>query len=206
MGRSLALIISVIFQPLIIPTLVFGMILFVVPEASSVPFEFKVRIFYLIMLSTLAIPMITILGLRLSGTVKSLHMIDIKDRLIPFCVTSVYFLMTVYFMFEMSELDPILWQSLAVITAVVVILTLVTFFWKMSAHMTGVGGLLALVVVLGMNFPNFAILYPLLAALLLAGVVGTSRLFLNAHNPMEVYIGFFYGFFTCFWGFLWVWG
>ena len=107
MGRSLALIISVIFQPLIIPTLVFGMILFVVPEASSVPFEFKVRIFYLIMLSTLAIPMITILGLRLSGTVKSLHMIDIKDRLIPFCVTSVYFLMTVYFMFEMSELDPI---------------------------------------------------------------------------------------------------
>lgn len=205
MARFLAQIISVIFQPLVIPALGFALILFGVPEASSIPQEFKSRIFYLVSLSTLAIPMITVIGLRVSGTVKSLHMIDLKDRLIPFSVISIYYLMTVYFMYQMTELDPILWQSLAIMTAVVVVLTIVTFFWKMSAHMTGVGGLLALVVVLGMYFPNFSALYPLLGALMLCGIVGSSRLLLDAHKPVEVYVGFAYGFISCLIGFLWIW-
>lgn len=205
MGRVIALIVSVVFQPLLIPTLVFGLILFGVPEASSVPYEFKMRIFYLIALSTLVIPMITIIGLRLSGTLKSIHMAEIRERIVPFTVTSIYFLITVYFMYQMTDLDPILWQALAVIALVVVVLTLVTLFWKMSAHMTGVGGLVALVVVLGICFPTFSALYPLLLALLLAGVVGTSRLFLDAHTPLEVYVGFTFGFVSSFFGFMWVW-
>lgn len=205
MERAIALIISIIFQPLIIPTLVFGLILFGVPEASSVPASFKLKIFYLIVLSTLVIPMLTIFGLRLSGTVKSLHMHTIKDRAIPFSVTTVYFLMTVYFMFKINELDPILWQSLGVIALVVLVLTVVTFFWKMSAHMTGIGGLVAIVVVLGLRFTNFQVLYPLLLSLLLSGVVGSSRLYLDAHKPVEIYAGFIFGFLACFVGFLWVW-
>ncbi|WP_026954976.1 hypothetical protein [Algoriphagus vanfongensis] len=205
MGRVIALIVSVVFQPLLIPSLVFGLILFGVPEASSVPYEFKMRIFYLIALSTLVIPMITIIGLRLSGTLKSIHMAEIRERIVPFTVTSIYFLMTVYFMYQMTELDPILWQALAVIAVVVVVLTLVTLFWKMSAHMTGVGGLVALVVVLGICFPTFSGLYPLLAALLLSGVVGTSRLYLDAHTPLEIYVGFGFGFVSCFFGFMWIW-
>ncbi|MBY5952919.1 PA-phosphatase [Algoriphagus sp. NF] len=205
MERAIALVISIVFQPLIVPTLVFGLILFGVPEASSVPASFKLRIFYLIVLSTLVIPMLTIFGLRLSGTVKSLHMHTIKDRAIPFSVTTVYFLMTVYFMFKINELDPILWQSLGVIALVVLVLTVVTFFWKMSAHMTGIGGLVAIVVVLGLKFTNFQVLYPLLLSLLLSGVVGSSRLYLDAHKPVEIYAGFIFGFLACFVGFLWVW-
>ncbi|MDF2157519.1 phosphatase PAP2 family protein [Algoriphagus sp. CAU 1675] len=149
--------------------------------------------------------MITIIGLRLSGTVKSLHMAEIKDRMIPFSVTSLYFLLTVYFLYQVSELDPVLWLSLGLVSLVVLFLTVVTFFWKMSAHMTGVGGLLALVLVLGLKFPNFEVLYPLLGALILSGAVASSRLCLNAHKPMEVYVGFFFGFVSCYLGFLWIW-
>lgn len=205
MERTIALIISIIFQPLIVPTLVFGLILFGVPEASSVPASFKLRIFYLIVLSTLVIPMLTIFGLRLSGTVKSLHMHTIKDRVIPFSVTTVYFLMTVYFLNQINELDPILWQSLGVIASVVLILTVVTFFWKMSAHMTGMGGLVAIVVVLGLKFTNFQVLYPLLLSLLMSGLVGSSRLYLDAHKPAQIYAGFIFGFLACFIAFQLIW-
>jgi membrane-associated phospholipid phosphatase len=176
-----------------------------VPEASSVPASFKLRIFYLIVLSTLVIPMLTIFGLRLSGTVKSLHMHTIKDRVIPFSVTTVYFLMTVYFLNQINELDPILWQSLGVIASVVLILTVVTFFWKMSAHMTGMGGLVAIVVVLGLKFTNFQVLYPLLLSLLMSGLVGSSRLYLDAHKPAQIYAGFIFGFLACFIAFQLIW-
>jgi hypothetical protein len=203
--RTLALIISVVFQPLIIPALVFGLVLFIVPEATSLPASFKQNIYYLIVLSTLVIPTITIFGLRLSGTLKSLHMETIQDRIIPFSITSVYYLLTLYFLYGKSEIDPILWQVLGVISVVVVGLTGITFFWKMSAHMTGTGGLLAIVIVLSMKFPTFKALYPLLLAILLNGIVGSARLYMDSHKPLEIYLGLIFGFLICFIGFSMLW-
>jgi hypothetical protein len=203
--RSIALVISVVFQPLLMPTLVYGMILFAVPEATSIPEEFKERIFFLIILATLVIPMISIIGLRLSGTVKSLHMPEVKDRRIPFLITTVYFLLTTWFLYQKSDLDPVLWLGMAVICISVLILTGISFFWKMSAHMTGSGGFLAVILVLGNKFPNFEVLYPLLGALVLCGIVASSRLLLQAHRPLEVYVGLAAGFIVCWLGFNWIW-
>lgn len=203
--RLIALVISVVFQPLLMPTLVYGMILFAVPEATSIPEEFKERIFFLIILSTLVIPMISIIGLRLSGIVKSLHMPEVKDRRVPFLITTAYFLLTTWFLYQKTELDPVLWLGMAVICTSVVILTGISFFWKMSAHMLGTGGFLAVVLVLGNKFPNFEVLYPLLGALVLCGIVATSRLLLQAHRPLEVYVGLAVGFIVCWLGFSWIW-
>ncbi|WP_245786893.1 PA-phosphatase [Algoriphagus aquimarinus] len=132
-------------------------------------------------------------------------MAELKDRAIPFSVTSIYYILTVYFLFQKKEFDPILWQVLSVITLAILVLTVITFFWKMSAHMTGMGGLLAAVLVLGLKFPNFQPLYPLLASLVLTGLVGTVRLYLNAHKPVELYVGLILGFSICFIGFSWIW-
>ncbi len=205
MLRSVALVISVVFQPLLMPALVYGVVLFVVPEASSIPEEFKYRIFFLIVMATLLIPMISIIGLRLSGLVSSLHMPELKDRKIPFLITSAYFVMTAWFLYQQQEVDPILWKVMAVICVAVVSLTGITFFWKMSAHMTGLGGLLAVVLVLGSQFQTFQVLYPLLGALILCGVVGSSRLFLQAHRPSEIYAGWIFGLLICWLGFNWIW-
>ncbi len=205
MLRQLALFISIVFQPLLIPSLVFGLIFFVVPEASSIPSEIKLRLIFHIVLSTLLIPLITIIGFRLSGAVKSLHMATLKERYIPFTVICIYFGLTTYFMYDQTEFDPVLWQSLFVITLTIIGLTLVTFFWKMSAHMTGVGGLLAIILVMDSIFPTFHSLYPMIISIMLIGIVGTSRLYLDAHRPIEIYVGLAYGFACCFFGFSWIW-
>lgn len=203
--RSIALVISVVFQPLMMPALVFGMILFAVPEATSIPAEFKEQIFFLIVLCTLVIPMVTIIGLRLSGAVKSLHMPEVNDRRVPFMITSLYFLLTTWFLFQKTDIDPVLWLGMSIICISVVVLTGISFFWKMSAHMTGVGGLLGVVLSLGSKFQNFAVLYPLLGALLLCGIVASARLMLQAHRPLEIYIGWAAGFLICWLGFMWIW-
>jgi membrane-associated phospholipid phosphatase len=200
-----ALVISVVFQPLLIPSLVFGLILYAVPEATSIPSEFKDGLFYLIVLTTLLIPMITIFGLRLSGTLKSLHMEAIQDRVMPFSITSLYYLLTVYFLYQKIELDPVLWQALSLITIAIIGLTGITFFWKMSAHMTGAGGLLGVVLVLGFKFQTFQVLYPLVGSILLVGLIGSSRLYLDAHKPLEIYGGMVFGFLVCFLGFHYLW-
>lgn len=205
MRRYISLIISVIFQPLVVPTLVFGLALFAVPEATSIPHSFKGRVFYLVALSTLVIPMVTVFALKFTRVLKSIHMAELKDRAIPFTVTSIYYVLTVYFLHEKQELDPILWKVLAVITSAIIILTLVTYFWKMSAHMTGMGGLIAAVIVLGFKFPTFRPLYPLLGSIMLTGLVGSVRLYLESHKPIEIYVGLIFGFTLCFLGFSWIW-
>lgn len=205
MLRYFSLVISVVFQPLLMPSMVYGVILFVVPQSTSIPPQFKSSLYLMIILATLVIPMVAIIGLRLSGSVKSLHMREIKDRLIPFSVTSLFYGLVVYFISLKSEFDPIFWQILALITCVISGLTMVTIFWKMSAHMTGIGGVFALLVILGIKFPSFLALYPLLFCLGLVGVIGSARLYLNAHKPMEIYGGFLFGLVTCLIGFNLIW-
>ena len=206
MVRKLALLLSVVFQPLLMPSLVFGLLFFGVPQATSLPEAFKVRIFYLIVTATLLIPMILMLGLRWSGYVKSLHFEKKSDRRIPFLLVTLFYVLTTYFLKEKTEFDPILWQGMGVITTAVALLTTVTYFWKMSAHLTGIGGVLAVTGILGLYFPSLTVAYLLVATLVLGGVVASSRLYLNAHRPAEVYVGLLLGFVTCWIGFSWIYG
>ena len=206
MVRKLALSLSVIFQPLLMPSLVFGVLFFGVPQATSIPESFKLRLFYLIVSSTLLIPMVLMLGLRWSGLIKSLHFEEKSDRRTPFVLVTFFYLLTTYFLKGKTELDPILWQGMGVITCSVALLTGVTFFWKMSAHMTGFGGLLAVLGVLGIYFPSLGLAYLLVATLILGGLVAFARLYLDAHSPVEVYAGLLVGFSTCWLGFMWVYG
>jgi hypothetical protein len=188
------------------PSLVFGLLFFGVPQATSLPEAFKVRIFYLIVCATLLIPVVLMLGLRWSGYVKSLHFEEKSDRRVPFILVTLFYVLTTYFLKEKTELDPILWQGMGVITAAVALLTGVTYFWKMSAHLTGIGGVLAVTGILGLYFPSVTVAYLLVAALVLGGGIASSRLYLDAHRPAEVYVGLLVGFVTCWIGFSWIYG
>ena len=205
MNRSIALVLSVVFQPLLIPSLVFGLMLFGVPQSTSIPSEIRSSIYFFIVVATLLIPMVTVIGLRLSGRLRSLHMPDVRDRRVPFVITMLFFLLTTWFLKQRMDFDPTIWLGMGVICFSVIILTAVSFFWKMSAHMTGLGGLVAVVLVLGRKFPTFEMLYPLLGVLVLCGMVATARLSLQAHRPIEVYVGWLAGFLICWLGFSWIW-
>jgi hypothetical protein len=204
--RKLALLLSVVFQPLLMPSLVFGLLFFAVPQASSIPDSFKVRLFYMIVASTLLIPMVLMLGLRWSGMIKSLHFEEKSERRTPFIMVTLFYLLTTYFLKEKTELDPILWQGMGIIAFAVALLTGITFFWKMSAHMTGIGGVLGVLAVLAIYFPSLNLAYLLVATLLLGGLVASARLYLDAHRPAEVYVGLLLGFVTCWMGFTWIYG
>ena len=74
---------------------------------------------------------------------------------------------------------------------------IVTIRWKISMHMTAIGGLCGFLLVWGMNYQgdvrNAFILF-----LLLSGILATSRLYLKKHTPLQVYLGFLFGLFFVF--------
>lgn len=201
MYRSLALALSVIFQPLLIPTIIFALLFYVIPEATSVPRSVKGSVMFLVMATTLLIPLISVIGMRLTNTIESIHMKTTKDRVFPFSMVTLFYLITTYFFTSRLDFDPLLGFTLSVITACIVVLTLITYFWKISAHTTGLAGMLAIVIVLNIKFNSGNLLYPLIFSILLCGAVMSSRLYLNAHRPLEVLAGFILGFTICFFSF-----
>jgi membrane-associated phospholipid phosphatase len=75
----------------------------------------------------------------------------------------------------------------------VVVVMLVNHWWKISAHMSGIGGLLGAVITLTYYFKdNTMWLY--MALFVIAGLVAFSRLKLKAHTIWQVLAGFFVGF------------
>lgn len=70
----------------------------------------------------------------------------------------------------------------------VVLTLIITPFWKISLHMTSIGGLLALLTALNASglgqFP-----YTLVLFILLAGLLGSARLWLGSHNLAQIAAG-----------------
>ena len=89
---------------------------------------------------------------------------------------------------------PFWFVSLLLGACVALIIALViNFFWKISAHMLGIGGLLGGI----MGIAQIHMMNPYWAFIIvfiIAGLLGTSRIFLRKHTPMQVYAGFCLGF------------
>lgn len=194
MNKSIALALSVVFQPLTMPTLICAVILFVVPEATSIPGTAKWSLLLLISLTTLVIPLLSLLGMKMTESINSFQMPDKKERILPFSLISLFYVMTAAFFYYRIMVDQLILTTLIMITACLVLLTCITYFWKISSHLTGIAGLLAAIVVLSMKYGVGALFYPFIFSVIACGAVGTARLALHAHKPLEVYGGFVLGF------------
>ncbi|AWW29867.1 PA-phosphatase [Echinicola strongylocentroti] len=198
MYRKIALILSVLFQPLVVPTMVFALVLYLIPDATHVPDEIKGSMLLMVVVTTWLIPMLSVFGLRYMSAIPSIHMAGKKDRFVPFVMVSVFYVMVTYFFYARLNYDELIVYSLIAITGTIILLTLVTFFWKISAHLTGLSGLLAITIVMSWKYPSSQLLYPMIFTVMLCGIVGSCRLYLNAHRPGELIAGFCLGFATCF--------
>jgi len=158
----------------------------------------------MVFMTTFLIPLLSIVMMKLTRNIVSFHMDSKEERVFPFSMISLFYMITTYLFYMKFEVDPALILALAVITIALILLTSITFFWKISAHMTGTAGLMAIIIAIALKYPSQDYLYLVLGSILLTGSVGSARLYLNAHSPSEVLIGFMLGFTTCFGAFFWM--
>ncbi len=155
----------------------------------------QIHLIYLIVgLSTIAFPGINILLLRWYGVISSLAMPLRKERTTPF-ISTVFFFALGYYLLRKGNLTEVLYSILMGCILALVVVILINFKWKISAHAVGVFGLIGTTIGLFRihNFGNVALLSVLI---LIGGAVLTSRLVLNAHSPTQIYVGAVVGFFA----------
>jgi hypothetical protein len=191
-----AKVITYLFHPLLVPT--YAMVA-LFAEFSSHYFIRDIRIplllFGITLVSTCLLPGLSIYLLMRSGFVKSLQMDERNDRVLPYLITSGYYMLAFYMLrdFPVPAGMLALIRGFALSASTSILITaIVNLKWKISAHMVGIGGLCGAIATLVIHKPEppFGLLY---VCILIAGLVGYARLRLQAHTPAQVYSGFLLG-------------
>ncbi|MCB2196840.1 MAG: hypothetical protein KQH79_13350 [Bacteroidetes bacterium] len=191
MGKTLAKTFSLLLHPLLLPTI--GII--ILYNSGSVleylPFQAKKIILLIVGVSTLILPISFVPFFIFQKIIKNVQMENNRERLVPFFITSALFFFGYFLLVRLGAPQTITKFILAA-TVSAAILFLYSFKWKISAHLVGIGGLTGALVAISFRL-SVNMEYYIMAAVLLSGIIGYSRLKLKTHKPFHIYVGWITG-------------
>jgi hypothetical protein len=183
--------VSVVFHPLFMP--VYGIfIIFSAPTLFGyLPFSVKRLLLLIVMINNVLLPLSLLPYLRYRNHITSWAIDNRSERVLPLFIATILYAATSYIIVRYPV--PGFIKSFILGVFIISLLVTVLNLWrKISIHSTAAGAVLALVLVLSLKM-NSPLLWPLMIVLISTGLILSSRLKLNAHNPSEVWSGFFLG-------------
>lgn len=195
MYRSLAHIISYAFHPLIMATGLIALLYFFAPSVISPISESSIRlILIMVFILTYVIPLISIGMLKLTSNISSMRLSNRKERVMPFIFVTIYYGLTTYLFYSKLVFGTTLIVIFLSITAIILLVALISLFYKISAHSAGAWGMVGFMTSIHFKYPDSMLFFPIIVAILMAGIISSSRLALDEHSLGEVTYGSFMGF------------
>lgn len=190
--HSLARIISFAFHPLFIPLYGLAFIFTAPTFLEYLPAAVKRLLFMIVLTNNVLIPVVMLPLLRNRNIISTYTIDDRRERIIPLIMLSVLYLITSFIVFRIHV--PLIIKSFVfAVTLLTVIVTIVTFWWKISIHSMATGSLIAMIIMLSVKM-YAPVTWYLVAAILTGGCILSARLLLGSHNPAQVWTGFATGF------------
>ena len=194
--KVLAFAVSMLFHPLLLPLYVLFITFNTGTVFTYIPAYTQNMSYLLTLLGVTLIPLVCLPLLKWLGLIEGYRLAQKQDRVFPVLVTIVGAFIVFYFSRNLPY-SNIVRQFYLIMVIMLSGFMIVTIRWKISMHMTAIGGLCGFLLVWGMNYQgdvrNAFILF-----LLLSGILATSRLYLKKHTPLQVYLGFLFGLFFVF--------
>lgn len=198
-----ARIISYVFHPLLMGTYLLALMIFLLPAALN-PINSDSRLLFLGLFFTITfvLPVIMISFLKIFGSIHSYTMESRQERVLPFFMIAILYASFTYMLTyngRMDLSDNVL-KFLLIIDGLVLTGALITLFYKISIHAVGMMGLAGILIPLNKESDNELLFWATIGVVVLAGIVMSARLQLNAHTPRQVLIGALSGFLIGFFG------
>lgn len=182
--------ISYVFHPLLFSF--FGSFLYLYLTPKHIVKEQEYIILFVVFVSTYIIPILLLALLKKVKLIDDYHLKTINERKFPI----LFFIMLSFLigraLIGIGIVDLLAFSFFGVAFALSFTYLLFNIQIKTSLHTLGIGGIIGFVMVISYEYQlNFNAL--LAGLFIIAGLIGVSRLGLNAHRPKEVYIGFVLG-------------
>lgn len=200
---TLARLISYLLHPLLMPTITLWLALELDSHlAYFLNEDARWVVLGMVGLMSIAFPLTSALLLMRAGLITSLEMPQRSERVAPFVMTLLYYGMT-WYLLSRTPLHPMALALFGGAVFALLITTLITLRWKVSAHMVGIGGLLGALTGLAMAH-RLPVLPVIALCIVFAGALGTARLLTSDHSPAQVYVGGVVGFASVLCAVLWL--
>lgn len=189
---------SIVLYPMLMP--MYGILLFCAATRQVLPFLSSTYIGVCIAgtaIMTLIIPIALLLFMLRRGHIDSLHIHDAKQRTIPYIYTLICYGFWAYFLHATLHLPIFLVLVALGAMGALLAVTVINHWWKISAHLTGIGGLLGGICSYALYYSTMPLLL-IIIVLLLSLLLMYARLYLNAHSPLQVVCGYLLGLLSTF--------
>lgn len=183
-------VISLLFHPIFAP--IAGVIAYFLITPKYSPIELQSGNILPIFILTVIIPIISFFILRNIGLINAIDLPTVIERKYPLYIHLILLLMIVFKVIPNNYVIEIYYYFTGLIIATLASLVLLFLKVKSSMHLLGIGGVLMFLINLSIHFEiNITIAISIL--ILLTGLVASSRLYLKAHNRLEILIGLLIG-------------
>ncbi|MEO6916210.1 MAG: phosphatase PAP2 family protein [Chitinophagaceae bacterium] len=186
---------SYLFHPLFIPGYVTAFLLYIHPYAfAGFGEHLKMLRLISVVLLTAFFPAFSVFLLNRLGFADSIFLKTRKERIIPYII-SMFFYFWIFYVSRNLQGSPSLFVTFLLGLFISSIAALMAnIYFKVSMHGIAMGVMMAFFVMIAME-GSFAMGLYLSIAVLIAGLVCTSRMIVSNHYPFEIYVGFLLGVF-----------
>jgi hypothetical protein len=192
-ARTFARVISYVFHPLFVPLYVTCFALYVHPLLfAGYDDGRKIRMLATVVVNLTFFPAMTVFLCWRLGFIRNMYLGSMKERIIPLAATMIFYFWCWFVLRNFVEIPVEYRQFLLGSFVTIIAAWLANISFKISLHALAMGGMLFFVGLLSFGVEGGSAWY-LAAALLVAGVVCSSRLALGTHRPFEVYAGLVLG-------------
>jgi len=176
------------------PLLALYLSLTILPELEFTISHNLKLIYFIVIISTIVLPLISVLILITIGRLSSLEMMRHKERVFPLFNMTIWMLFGYLFLQNILLYAPLLMAEFLGAIIIISLASILSNFWKISLHMLGIGGILGIFIAIQILYKNTTSL--IVIFVLLSGILASARLNEKAHNNSQVYVGFLVGLLT----------
>jgi len=185
-----ARIISMVFTPFYLP-LVGLMALFMFSYLGLMPWGYKLQVLTMVYLFTILLPTILIHLYRKHHRLTLIELGHKEARMVPYVISILCYFFCVYLM-DLLHIPHFMGTILSAALFIQIVCALINVWWKISTHTAAIGGVAGALFVFG-EFFGFNPVWWLCLIMILAGILGTSRMILRQHSLLQVVAGFVVG-------------
>ncbi len=138
------------------------------------------------------IPESGIYFLKISGIIQNFRLNNRNEWLLPFSIFFLSYGLLFYYFFS-AKLYIWFLAVVAIPVILLIVYTIISRFWNISAYMMGIGGLIGCIMSVCYHIKGLNLYVLFIILFILAGCLGVSRLAMNKSTPAQVYIGFLIG-------------
>jgi len=189
--KKAAQILSILFHPVLLPTLGFVLLFNSGFYFSFLSWEAQRYVLLVVFFTTAVLPLIGVALLALRSNFD-LSLKKNNDRIVALLFTGIFYYLG-FLLLGRIKAFPIFKVILLASVLVIIAILLLSLKWKISAHMAALGSLTGVVFAIAFR-TGINPFIPILILVLASGLTGTSRLMLEKNNLPQVATGYILGF------------